>query len=867
MDSAAVTTRMSYIQRHDDSVASQDDHCHQHQQQRRQQSQQKVRQPASAGPFNHFFTSGAYLSPSCTRIGLASSSSTAAPLASDQSHYYQLEEQQQFHNQSRVSAEANPQLSTQHNQRAFSKLSGHTGPPHTNQSLSKGSFFRPILSLLAATASVSNLETLKHHDIAGDTDQLDDSERYDDLPSPIYNHDSSDDGEEESYGSKLPRSVFLDLGSSHLDLTKEDDRDQSSEAPLPNLQERGYTVAKERAKIDRFEEQKSVLSISTQSTTYLRFREPMTEEQRNELVEGSPVLMSATLSTRYWEASASVGSFEDVEQLKTKGVKVLGIESKAKLNSEMQQGSMVGSKGLVPTELMQMEYQNEQERDAVTKACHFDANDDDDQETSIIYIDFDRLLQICAEVDQGGERERGPERRLLWNRVQQLNLYGELEQEREQDEIASNFEESSFNIHINNPCVMSSQQVTSAILGALNVTTESIDTSVLKRVQFDPCLQIIACFEVPSSENTSPENQHEDAAPSGNNSPGWIPMRAFEPELVFYSKKNRHGILNLECEASSLDTGHLSSPISLPGSLSIENRAVSQNLIETFTPDHLLPPLPDSPLLDQSPPPRSSIITCASPSIRASISTGLLSARTERTSPRTLELATARMQLLYWKQAAARLHDQEYLLTNRIDQLVQEMADMLERCQNTEIGLQAKECTVQELNQELIKEKVFGFASIQEAVLSIHEKQVLEHRLEESWQELETLHMELEQTRACQLPKQPQPQPQQLFTTCAISNSREWQVRGHSAPFQVLIKYLYLMLLSTVTIAVAVHLLYKHQYQLHQAYRYFATSANRLTNHLLLVKVGLENPQCWVRGPAAGFRNLWSSVLARCERS
>lgn len=74
-------------------------------------------------------------------------------------------------------------------------------------------------------------------------------------------------------------------------------------------------------------------------------------------------------------------------------------------------------------------------------------------------------------------------------------------------------------------------------------------------------------------------------------------------------------------------------------------------------------------------------------------------------SPRTIELAVTRQQLLYWAQTATKLRDQERMLTVRIDTLIAEMAELIDRCEESEKGLQATEAELQELQQKLAEVK------------------------------------------------------------------------------------------------------------------------------------------------------------------
>jgi hypothetical protein len=73
------------------------------------------------------------------------------------------------------------------------------------------------------------------------------------------------------------------------------------------------------------------------------------------------------------------------------------------------------------------------------------------------------------------------------------------------------------------------------------------------------------------------------------------------------------------------------------------------------------------------------------------------------TSPRTLELLSVRSQLHYWTETATLLRDQEQALTLHIDQLVQVMADVIEKCQQTEDELLEQRGILSELRAELEK--------------------------------------------------------------------------------------------------------------------------------------------------------------------
>lgn len=138
-------------------------------------------------------------------------------------------------------------------------------------------------------------------------------------------------------------------------------------------------------------------------------------------------------------------------------------------------------------------------------------------------------------------------------------------------------------------------------------------------------------------------------------------------------------------------------------------------------------------------------------------------------SPRTIELAATRQQLFYWTQTASKLRDQELTLKACIDTLIAEMAELIDRCEASEMALHATKAEVHELQRKLaevktewystfgvgflcfnkpnmscvclfvVQEQEFGFASIQEAALSIQENHLIGIALEETWKELDLM--------------------------------------------------------------------------------------------------------------------------------
>ncbi|KAF9962178.1 hypothetical protein BGZ70_008109 [Mortierella alpina] len=293
-----------------------------------------------------------------------------------------------------------------------------------------------------------------------------------------------------------------------------------------------------------------------------------------------------------------------------------------------------------------------------------------------------------------------------------------------------------------------------------------------------------------------------------------------------------------------------------------------QGTASSFEGHFLLPPLPLSPVMDPTPtrltfaadcmpldmlPPLPSSPELPSKPLSITTSPTLLllpplppsPAGPVACTPKSLEIASTKAQLRYWSQTAARLRDQEQVLTARMDVLIQEMAQVLDKCQETELGLLAKETVVQELRQELIKEQEFGFASVQEAALSIQEKCLLESALEESWKELGVLR------EAWVHQQEPVPEvslPQKPSTVSAFENFDHTAANAQSSPseqysqedertgsqalvniptrkrptlstfFHSLVKLLCLALICAMALVSVVVLLYGQQYHLYQVY-------------------------------------------------
>ncbi|KAF9354881.1 hypothetical protein BGX26_007231 [Mortierella sp. AD094] len=287
--------------------------------------------------------------------------------------------------------------------------------------------------------------------------------------------------------------------------------------------------------------------------------------------------------------------------------------------------------------------------------------------------------------------------------------------------------------------------------------------TLIKKVQFDNNTQIIGQHQDDASDymisdddqnsdsSASPGQRRHHYQPEGDQSvvesiPGVIHTQQLQESAYPVLQSKAVDVINNIAQYDS--NGFMADRTGAPFPLQV-NPAV--DLVKSHEPFGPMPPNTTSPndsalpgaigdvdsLSFPSSFEKPTIYTAPSPKIARTSSDPLPTS--DCTSPRSLESAMARMQLLHWSQAVMRLRDQEKLLTGRIDQLVEELASVLEKCQDTEMGLMATDSTVQELRQELVKEQEIGFASIQEAALSIQEKQVLEQSLKETWKELDTL--------------------------------------------------------------------------------------------------------------------------------
>ncbi|KAI8603407.1 hypothetical protein EDD21DRAFT_424268 [Dissophora ornata] len=831
---------MDNTQKPDVEVASHHKYEHEKRQQQRKQS-------APVNPLSHLLTPGTYFSPSCSRIGLASTPSAAPFTATDHRH-------QQHYAQSQVGADSDPQLPQQWQQREElpvrprQRIFSNTGSSSGNYSrlhlqnrvpsFSKSSLFRPILDLLAATTSGSPLQSSQCDGRSSNGNQLSLASSNDDLPSPIYNPNSSDNSEEEEGN---------DARVNHRAVSATITSTTSSEAIFTP------TLATDAIE-DR--DTNSLLALADGKTT------------NDTLCDELLLVMSATLDARYWAPSASVESFEVAEELRV--VVAATVEAPTEPSVEIQacdmhlvstippgqmrrqQSSMICAKDLVRTELREMELQAEQEIAAMSKPDSFEEDNNTD-DMDIIYIDYDHLIRMCTEEDQEHERERQ-----LWR---QLWCRGRMEPDltlnilHESETYEFDMAQNSFIVEIGERPLEPEEQA---------------EATSLKRVRFDSNLQIIACLQDERCGHVAAllqSNDEQSISSIDSASPGWKPLLVFEPEFITCSEEDDKDNVGTQYGSDDITLRSMqkfTSSVSFPPSPEMGQTATFESVApilfalahplpplpeSVFVPTPLLPPLPSPPKCGSSSSSVFPVLETLSPLLRSPIETpstiisaylapatstspGPLSSL-DCTSPRPLELATARVQLSYWKQTVTRLRDQEKVLTNRINFLVQELVDVLERNRNAELRLEAKENVVQELRQELLKEQEFGFASVQEAALSIQEKQVLERALEDSWKELGMLRTSTSVPRQvlCSASLSDMAAKPQLSSTCCKSSS---------ASFQSLVKYLCLMLLSVLVLTATILMLYGHQHELRQVYHALARVVDQASRHLD-VKVGIDN--------------------------
>ncbi|KAG0308414.1 hypothetical protein BGZ98_008034 [Dissophora globulifera] len=793
-----------------------------------QQQPNYQQQRSSAGPFNHFFAPGAHFSPSCSRVGLSSSSSASA--ATEHRH-----NPPQF----QVSADSNTQLSLPQNDRPRQRTPSHQGGdgpanwvqdrPHLPSS--KSSLFRPILGLLAATTAAGPLKSLEiESGHSGGSPKM--ILNNDDLPSPIYNQDSSDeeDGGESHRKGEKNRAVFAyvapsesiqklrstampiamarsingeeaylepgatetDLGSTSNFLFTGEKNDPRIDTPLLDLQERGYVSVKDIPKARDFEDEgrpdileKAAHRLDTDLQVRDQDQGADVDSIRAQRLETtghgesrSPQLMSASLDARYWGAPDFGSDTDDFEEaLHQTNVPTENVTTEQLIDIQVQ--------GSIDYAIVE---QPQKRSTTVPALCLSD----------LVPIE---LKNIERQVEQ------------------EVDVYFDAEDE-EVVVVDSDNDNSSpgWTAMVPFEPEFTSCPVYGMELGVIQESASSI-----------PLL---------STPAMKHQLVHDDFAPSV------YPL----PSLPTSQELGQGGDVT-DFEAT-VEQPHLLPPL-LPSSTVTPEPVISSGLLSSpifvttdTLPLHLASPKCDIlPLLPPSHGKVPHVIFTNNQDVSIkNASTGPISA-IECQSPRSIELVTARIQLEQWRQTATRLRDQEKVLTDRIDQLVQEIVDVLERCQDTEIGLEVRESAVYKLKQELIMEKEFGFVSVQEAALSIQEKQVLERALEDSWKELDLLRQGQFNDEQHQHQQQQQDElvSQHIasVTSCALSLSQPdfiskgavWS-GGASFSFLTFSKYVCLTTISAVVFVAAILLLFGHQHQLHRAYYTVATIAGQASTNL-----------------------------------
>ncbi|KAF9948833.1 hypothetical protein BGZ72_009265 [Mortierella alpina] len=700
--------------------------------------------------------------------------------------------------------------------RTLSNLNGQLEHQAQEQQSSVGSLFRPILKLLTVNPTARDSDDDRSLTAAG----------CEDLPSPIYGRygDSEKTGDdcgrkEMHYGfeagimqpfepsNQFAASIPFDK---HAPVVDPDIRSLSTSDLLvleSGLQRKVGAIASSGEVIDT-----PLMNLQEQGYIVVRsrgFESPAAVElsvvttcDQLECArgEGSPLAMSASLDERYWQPSISMEDLGSIRPLSSRNTaEDLTMEV---LKANMDTQDLTSASSVVVT----------------TPGEIIPAGDESSQEAS--------------SVEEHEPNRDGDLRRRLWNTgVLELDLNLDLKQEDSREDTAS-------------PVKHGNNDSTTGLERTLDYTWEAgQDESILNlsslTVLEGSMLNLTAHVALPESPVSAFDDEYANFTPFY-----YLPSLPPSPELD---------------TASSFEDKRVSEP-----GMSLS----------------LLPPLPISPIMGQTPrqctfavgciplamlpPLPPSPEPCSKPlSITTSPSLLLLpplppSPAESVCTPKSLEIASTKAQLRYWSQTAARLRDQEQVLTARIDILVQEMAQVLNKCQETELGLLARETIVQELRRELVKEQEFGFASVQEAALSIQEKCLLESELEESWRELRGLReawMHQQQVLKKSLPQQeatvsafehknkkaqtaeqtPSPCPLHVRNLQSEITSPRAMVKKstHRRParltlFHGLVKLLCLALICTMALVSMVVLLYGQQHHLHQIYQIVSKHASQL---------------------------------------
>lgn len=618
------------------------------------------RHTRSSSTLAQFLAAGAFFSPPCSRVGLISSSTFAKRATLSIGHALQAQ----------ISAERNLEESSQPQQmvpgrrRTLSNLNGELQYQSQEQ-------LRPSMSLLLRP--ILNLLTVDTTARSSEDDLLQTAFGCEDLPSPIYGRYGDDEKTENDYGGKemhyafeastlepfepsceFPVSVARDTDTSVAD---PDIRSLSTSDLMvleSGLQRRVGAIASSGEVIDT-----PLMNLQEQGYVVVRSREfdgPVAEELSVDTTcgrlnsahgEGSPVAISASLDERYWQPSVSIEDLAGIGPPSSPDTAENLLTAVLTANMATQDlGSAFNLAATVP--------------DAIVPVG-------------------DKCSQAAYFAEEPEHNRNGNLWKRLWNTgMLELDLNLDSEQE-----------------SIQGDGVLQAKHGCDIIAGG----TCPLDSF----------------WEARQAENLlGLPPQSESLVPQGLdlNQGALVPL----PESPV-------NVLDGECAKFTPFYYLPSLPPSpeLDTASSFEEQRVSERL-SLF----VLPPLPLSPAMDPTPRQGTFATDCISldvlpplppspelPSKQLSITTSpalmLLPplpptpAESVCITPKSLEIASTKAQLRYWSQTAARLRDQEEVLTARIDVLIQEMAQVLDKCQETELGLLAKETIVQELRRELVK--------------------------------------------------------------------------------------------------------------------------------------------------------------------
>ncbi|KAF9573545.1 hypothetical protein EC968_008414 [Mortierella alpina] len=766
------------------------------------------RHTRSSSTLAQFFAAGAFFSPPCSRVGLVSSSPFAKRATLSIGHALQTQISAERH----LEASSQSQHMVSGRRRTLSNLNGELQPSVSSLLL------RPILDLLTIhTATAEN----------SDDDPSRIASECEDLPSPIYGRYGSGETTSHDYAgntlhyafeasavepfepsSELPVSIAPDNDVSVVDA---DIRSLSTSDLMvmeSGLQRKVGAIASSGEVIDT-----PLMNLQEQGYVVVRsrgFDDPTADELsvvttcsrvETEHDGESPRAMSASLDERYWQPSIST---EDLESIRPRSRSDIVEDLVMDANADMDPQDLICTSGLTVTA------------------------------PSEPYPAGGECEQMAYSVEEHEPIIRDKDlRNRLWNTgVLELDLNLDLKQERIQDNTAFGSKNENNSI----ACDESPRQ------DCFCEAAQAVNSPSASPILQGSVLNAAALFPIPESPANGCDSAYAKFTPFY-----YLPSLPPSPELDTASSFKEPRVTEPEMSLFLLPP--------LPPSPVMDPASGQCTFVNGCIPVDELPPLPPSPELPSKPlsiatGPASLVLPPLPPSPAESICT-----------PKSLEIAFTKTQLRYWSQTATRLRDQEQVLTTRIDVLIQEMAQVLEKCQETELGLLEKETMVQELRRELVKEQEFGFVSVQEAALSIQEKCLLESALEESWKELGVLReawVHQQQVLRESLPQQevtvsafedferkntkalaaayakPLPStlqahnPQAEMSTPRILVTMPVHKRPTRSTFlQTLVKMLCLALICTMALVSTVVLLYGQQDHLHQIFQTLSRHTSR----------------------------------------